>query len=313
MFSKLIWKNHGLPRRIISDRDPRFIANFWTSLCKSLNTDLNMSSSHHPQTDGQTEQKNDWVIAALRHFVSFYQNDWDEYLHVVEFGINDTVNSSTGYTPFQLDMGRHPTSILDISLKTSDSLLLRDIQHLYRVTKERIRDAQVKYAEQANRSRLESPFKIGDLVLLSRKDFTPPNLRGPPTDKLNAQYSGPYKIIGEIGAGPSYKLDLPENWAVHNSFHPEKLKKYYWDSSSPHPLSSLPIGQRAIEKVVAVRVLEVKRNQQVIRKVPQALIKWTNHHPVYNCWLDLDETLRDRIKHDLPIDLSAAPTAHEGG
>jgi len=293
LFELHVWRHHGLPTKIISDRDTRFTSDFWLELAKSLRIKLNHSTAYHAQTDGQTEQKNGWVTTCLRNFVDHYQTNWDTYLHVVEHGINDTVNSSTGYTPFYLDTGRNPTSLLDLSLNSYDKLSVRDMQAAYSVAKQKISDAQDKYAAEANKHRLEDPFKIGDLVLLSTKDFTPPNLHGQPTRKLGPRYTGPYAIKSKVGT--SYKLALPKNWAVHPIFHPEKLRPYYWDHNGPHPLSSLPLAERTVEQVLAARV--IKKNN---RSHKQVLVKWQNHSPVYNVWLRLDAQLRSQISRSFP-------------
>ena len=50
-----IWKLHGLPKSIISDRDAKFIAHFWSSLTAALGIDHKLSIASHPQTDGQME------------------------------------------------------------------------------------------------------------------------------------------------------------------------------------------------------------------------------------------------------------------
>ncbi|TPX58261.1 hypothetical protein CcCBS67573_g09180 [Chytriomyces confervae] len=242
-----VFPQHGIPVHFISDRDVKFTSNFWQELCKSLKIKLTISTSSHPQTDGQTEQKNDWILQALRHFVAPYQDDWDEHLPKIEFGINDTVNSSTGYTPFYLEYGRHPRSMININMPFYAPTSIKDVCAKYQVIKDCIHDSclQDKYAAIANYKYLCSPF----------------------------QYSGPYKIIELVGAAPSCKLALPSDWGVHPVFHPEKLKPYYFDSAK-HPLKNQPIAMHAIDKVLSSRVLD--GHQQV-------LIQWQGHHPVYNC------------------------------
>jgi hypothetical protein len=291
LFESEIFKHHGLPRRFISDRDTKFTSNFWKSLCASLKINLTMSTAYHPQSDGQTEQKNDWILAALRACVNYWQDDWDQHLHKIEFGINDTVNSSTGYTPFYLEYGRHPANILNVNLNTYDALALRDLRATYQVAKDHIRDAQDRYTMIANRRRLQSPFQVGDLVLISLRDFRPPHLEDRPSGKLSDHYSGPYKITELIGDVPLCRLELPSNWRVHPVFHPEKLKMYYWDTQQPHPLENLPPDLRSIETVIAARK---------IGDCQQVLIKWKNHNPVYNCWLDITPELQQRLHQDLP-------------
>ena len=76
LFVKYIVKLWGVPKSIVSDRDPRFTGCFWTELFKMLGTDLKFSTSFHPQTDGQTERINGLLEMYLRHYVSAHQRDW---------------------------------------------------------------------------------------------------------------------------------------------------------------------------------------------------------------------------------------------
>ncbi|KAJ3399821.1 hypothetical protein HDU80_007547, partial [Chytriomyces hyalinus] len=118
----------------------------------------------------------------------------------VQFSINDTVNSSTGYTPFYLKYSGHPRSMININMPFSAPLSIKEVCAEYQVVKDRIRDSQDKYAAIANCKCLCSLFQVGDLVLISAKEFKPPNLCYRQTNKLSKQYSGPYKIIELIGA-----------------------------------------------------------------------------------------------------------------
>jgi hypothetical protein len=288
-FIEHVWKHHGIPRHIISDRDSKFMSKFWEQLCKSLKIKQTIATAYHQQTDGQSENKIGWIKQSLRNLCNFWQDDWDEFLHIIEFCINDTVNSSTGYTPFFLEYGRHPTSLLDLSLNVYDSFDLRELQSAYQIAKDNVRNAQDQQAYFANKRRLEAPFAIDDLVLLSLKDFRPPNLRDRPSHKLSDQYSGPYRIKNLIGSVPLYELDIPNDWHIHNVFHPEKLKRYYYDTEGKHPLDAAPVANRTIERILALRSLQGRE---------QALIKWLNHSPVFNCWLDITSELKARYQKD---------------
>ena len=69
----------------MSDRGPQFISSFWKEFCDVLGTKLKLSTAEQPQTDGQTEIVNQYIDQRLRPFVSYYQDDWDELLLIVDF------------------------------------------------------------------------------------------------------------------------------------------------------------------------------------------------------------------------------------
>ncbi len=107
-FFEQVYRHHGLPLSIVSDRDPRFLSAFWQELWDLCGTRLDMSTPYHAQTDGQTERINRWLEDALRAYVNAQQEDWDQKLASLEFAYNDKVQASTGFTPFYLNTGRHP-------------------------------------------------------------------------------------------------------------------------------------------------------------------------------------------------------------
>jgi transposase InsO family protein len=108
LFLKEVWKHHGTPRVIVSDRGPQFITAFMHELYKLLGIKLAMSMAHHPQTDGQTEHVNQVLEGYLRTFTSRRQDDWDDLLPMGEFFYNNSVHSLTQQTPFMVDTGRNP-------------------------------------------------------------------------------------------------------------------------------------------------------------------------------------------------------------
>jgi hypothetical protein len=105
-------RHHGLPRSIVSDRDPRFIAHLWKTLWEILQTKLDMSTSYHPESDGQTERANRTLEDMLRAYVSSSQDDWDELLPLMEMAYNASIQASTGFSPYYLNTGRNfPTNL----------------------------------------------------------------------------------------------------------------------------------------------------------------------------------------------------------
>jgi hypothetical protein len=108
LFIDYVFRIHGLPTSIVSDRDPRFTSIFWKALFKRLGSKFSMSTTHHPQSDGQTESASRVVEEMLRAFTNYKQNDWDKYLSLVEFAYNNSIQASTGITPFFANYGQHP-------------------------------------------------------------------------------------------------------------------------------------------------------------------------------------------------------------
>ena len=107
IFFKRIYTKFGLPRKIISDRDPKFTGAFWNRLLELTNTKLVMSTAYHPQTDGQTEHTNRTLEHILRSNINYWQDNWDDLLPAAEFAINSHLNESSGFTPFELMYGKN--------------------------------------------------------------------------------------------------------------------------------------------------------------------------------------------------------------
>jgi hypothetical protein len=100
-----VFRLHGLSREFITDRDTRFMSAFWQEVTVLLGTKTVMSSSFHPQTDGQTERVNQTLETYLQHFVSVGLNDWDTLLSRAEFAHNAAVNETVRVAPFKLTYG----------------------------------------------------------------------------------------------------------------------------------------------------------------------------------------------------------------
>ncbi|KAG2887140.1 hypothetical protein PC114_g18928 [Phytophthora cactorum] len=106
LFVDMVFKHHGMPLDIVSDRDPRFTARFWQEVFTLLRTQLLMATADHPQTDGQTKRLNRVLGDLLKSSHSCQQ--WSDCLSMPEFAINNSVHASTGHTPFYVNAMRHP-------------------------------------------------------------------------------------------------------------------------------------------------------------------------------------------------------------
>jgi hypothetical protein len=114
LFFKEVIRLHSLPRSIVSDQDTKCVGNFWRTLWKKLGTKLSFNSVYHPQMDGQTEAVNKSLGDLLRSLVIEHHSQWDNILPHVVFAYNDSVNRSTGKSPFQIVYGIQPRGISEL-------------------------------------------------------------------------------------------------------------------------------------------------------------------------------------------------------
>uniref|UniRef100_A0A8C5MX57 Gypsy retrotransposon integrase-like protein 1 n=1 Tax=Leptobrachium leishanense TaxID=445787 RepID=A0A8C5MX57_9ANUR len=108
LFIKEIFRLHGLPSTIISDRGSQFTSLFWKSFCKTLHMQQSLSTAYHPQTNGQTERTNGTLEQYLRCFTSHLQDDWADLLPIAEFAYNNQIHRSIKCSPFFANYGQHP-------------------------------------------------------------------------------------------------------------------------------------------------------------------------------------------------------------
>ena len=113
-FSEIV-RLHGVPLRIVSDRDTKFLSHFWRTLWGKLGTRLLYSTSSHPQNDGQTEVTNRTLGALLRSVIKKNLKSWEDLLPHVEFAYNRDVHSSTNLSHFMCVYGANPLTPFDLS------------------------------------------------------------------------------------------------------------------------------------------------------------------------------------------------------
>jgi hypothetical protein len=106
IFMKEIFRLHGMPKEIISDRDTKFTSNFWKSLFVGFETKMIFSTSYHPQTNGKTERVNQVLEYMLRMCVMNQPKKWEDYLPLVEFAYNNGYQESLKMSPFEALHGR---------------------------------------------------------------------------------------------------------------------------------------------------------------------------------------------------------------
>jgi len=224
-FAREIWKYHGLPTDIVSDRDSRFTSEVWKEFLRLSGIRPRMSTAFHPQTDGQTECLNQTIEAYLRAFVNREQDNWVSLLPMAEFAYNNSVTIGNGMTPFFANYGFHP-AVLDPPtgepLNPASTVYAHWMQAVHDESQKGLEEAQDRMRRYTNPARKEPPeYQVGDLVMLSGRNIKTRR----PSRKLDDKNHGPFqieKIVSPLAA----RLTLPRKWKIHNVFHVSLLEPY---------------------------------------------------------------------------------------
>ena len=216
-FSKIVISQHGLPKRIITDRDKLFTSKFWTSLMQQLGIKHSLSTAFHPQTDGQTERLNQTLEQYLRSYVNYDQDNWVELLPTAQWAYNSSDNEAIRMTPFEANHGYNPTITVQQpevdtprATKTATSL-----QQTHAHLQQEWIFLQNRMKHYADQKRLEGPtLKEGDKVYLLRRNIKTKR----PSEKLDWKKLGPFKIQKKLSE-VNYKLSLPQGMRMHPIFH----------------------------------------------------------------------------------------------
>jgi hypothetical protein len=108
LYTKHVFSYYGVPKKIISNRDPPFTAQLAKELCRLLDIKQNISTTYHPQTDGQSECSNQWLKQYVHIYTNYQQTDWTAWLPLAQYVHNSWTSSTMKKTPFDLLMGYTP-------------------------------------------------------------------------------------------------------------------------------------------------------------------------------------------------------------
>ena len=180
-----MYKYHGLPDDIISDRGTHFTSKFWQSLLKILQVKIKLSSAYHPQTDSQTERVNQVLEQYLQYSINYHQDNWVDLLSLMEFAYNNTIQDSTKQTPFFANYGHHPR-FDQFQLSTSKNPAAEDLAtRLLEIQKDmkiKLFEAQERQKRNADKFRKQHPpIRVGDKIWLLRRNLKTYR----PSDKLD--------------------------------------------------------------------------------------------------------------------------------
>lgn len=221
-FMSKVYKLHGMPMAIVSDHDRIFTSHWWKEMFRLAEVSLRMSSSYHPQSDGQTERLNQTMETYLRYFVHACPSKWYEWLSLAEYWYNTSYHSATGRSPFQALYGYEPkhfgisaeqiVAVLELAswLQGCETMNVLLQQHLAR--------SRLTMKRHADKNKTERHFSIGDSVFLKLQPSVQTSLAPCANQKLVFKYFGPLKIVTKIGT-MAYKLQLPSSSSIHPLFH----------------------------------------------------------------------------------------------
>ncbi|KAM3821026.1 LOW QUALITY PROTEIN: diacylglycerol kinase beta [Vipera latastei] len=160
LFVQHIYRLHGVPRRIISDRGVQFTAQFWKDFVRYIGATQGLSSAYHPSTNGAAERANAAVERYLWCYVSYQQSDWVNLLAFAEVAYNNAVHSSTGFSPYKVVSGYEFVPITGCDQGAPASCTpgewMHQLEEVWGVAKKALERAAGAYKEQADRKR--QPF-----------------------------------------------------------------------------------------------------------------------------------------------------------
>ena len=314
LLNQNIIRLHGVPKQLLSDRDPRLTSAYWTSFCKHLGIKNLFTTAYHPQSNSTTERVNqvlgevlrtlrpvtDVAESVLRGLVPRTRN-WESLLPFVEFTINNAKSTSSGFSPFFLVYGTHPRTPLINSLEEfaelplpslKDSLLAMDST----LTQARsLRLAALDRQKAAtNRHRRPHSFEAGQHIMLSTVHL---RLYGKGRKKLFPRYIGPLTILAMVGPNAA-RLRLPSSWTMHDVFHVSLLKPYRGVVSESLLLDSLPVSSDSsphfeVSNILSHRTIRSStsapgrpRSSRGSRQVTQYLVQWKGLTSEHASWID---------------------------
>lgn len=276
-----VFRIHGFPSDIVSDRGPQFVSCFWKEFCQLLGATVSLSSGYHPQSNGQTERLNQELETCLRCLVSQNQATWSDHLTWVEYAHNTLPSAATGLSPFQCANGYQPplfpANEKEVTVPSAHAMVRR-CHRIWAGARRALLRSSVRMKVAADKHRRPAPpYRPGQRVWLATKDL-PLHVH---SRKLAPRFVGPFPISKVINP-VSVRLHLPRSLKVHSTFHVSKIKPV--KDSTLVPASAPPPPPQMVDggPVYTVRKLLAARNRGRGR---QFLVDWEGYGPEERSWI----------------------------
>ena len=276
-----VFRLHGFPRDIVSDRGPQFISKFWKEFCHLLGATVSLTSGYHPQSNGQTERLNQELETCLRCLVSQNQASWSKHLTWVEYAHNTLPTSATGLSPFQCAYGYQPPLFQETEGEVtvpSAHAMVRRCHRIWAAARRVLLRSATRMKSVADRQRRPAPcYRPGQKVWLATKDL-PLHVM---SRKLAPKFIGPFPVSNVVNP-VSVRLKLPRSLKVHPTFHVSKVKPL--TESTLVPASKPPPPPRIVDggpTYTVKRLLAVRKRG----RGRQFLVDWEGYGPEERSWI----------------------------
>jgi len=271
LFRDHVWKLHGLPESVISGRGVQFAVGIMRELNNLLGIQMKLSMAYHSQTDGQIERTNQELEQYLRVFINHRQEQWPDWLGMVEFAYNNKIHMATRTSPFKVNYGQDPRIGFEGRRKGKYEVVEKFIEKMKKIQKEAkavLRKAQEEMKKFANRRRREEEeYKVGDLVLLSTKDLKW-QMKGRRSEKLTECFVGPYKVRG-IVLSNMIELELPKSIKIHPVVNVSRVRLYKSQVEGQKKILPKPVIIEEEEEFKVEKIL----NKRIVREKEKFLVR----------------------------------------
>ena len=284
LFRDNIWKLHGLPESIISDRGAQFAAGIMKELNERLGIRTKLSTAYHPQTDRQTKQINQELEQYLRMFIDHRQEQWPEWLGTAEFTYNNKKHTATQISPFKANYGLSPRMGFEgrrgkrFEAAEEFAERIKQVQEEVKAALGKAQEEMRKYVDRKRREGVE--FKVGDLVLLSTKELKW-HMKGRRSEKLTEHFVGPYKVKSIISAN-AVELQLPPTVHIHPVVNVSKLQMYKMQVEEQRAMKLAPVIVEGEEEFEVEKIL----NKRKIWGKERFLVCWKGYMVEADTWED---------------------------